>query len=236
MIHLASQIKEDVKAVLDRDPAALNTLDVLLNYPGVHALLAYRLSNWFWRLGLATIAKFLSYIARSITGIEIHPASTIGKRLFIDHGMGVVIGETTHIGDNVTIYHGVTLGGTSLNKGKRHPTVSDGVTIGAGAKLLGPITIGKNSRIGANSVVLKDVLADTTVAGIPARSHAKQLVEKNTKDDNQNFAIYGVSNDIEDPQDIDFESLLAQLKVLERDVYDLKSSDVKLRLVKSLEK
>ena len=160
---------EDVACVAERDPAARGTFDVLTCYPGIHALIAYRIANALWHRGARWPARFLSYMGRMITNIDIHPGATIGRRFFIDHGAGVVIGETSVVGDDVTLYHGVTLGGTSWNKGKRHPTLEDGVMCGAGAKILGPITIGRNGRVGANSVVTKDVPAEMTVVGIPGR-------------------------------------------------------------------
>src|SRR5690606_17496318 len=150
-------IQEDVRSVLERDPAARSALEVLLLYPGLHAVWGYRIAHWLWVHNLRLLARGLSQLIRWLTGIEIHPGAKIGKGLFIDHGMGVVIGETTEIGENVTLYHGVTLGGTSLNKGKRHPTLGDHVVVGAGAKVLGAITIGDHSRIGANAVVVKPV-------------------------------------------------------------------------------
>ena len=162
-------IKADIKAVFERDPAANNILEVLLTYAGLHAIIIHRFSHFLYKLGLRTIPRFISQIARFLTGIEIHPGAKIGKGFFIDHGAGVVIGETTEIGDNVTIYQGVTLGGTGKEKGKRHPTIGDNVLIGAGAKVLGAITIGNNSKIGAGSVVLKDVPENSTVVGIPGR-------------------------------------------------------------------
>jgi serine O-acetyltransferase len=162
-------IHEDVQSVLDRDPAARNVLEVLLCYPGLHAIWAHRLSHKLWKNGFKLIARGISQIMRGITGIEIHPGATIGRSFFIDHGMGVVIGETAEIGDCVTLYHGVTLGGTSLNKTKRHPTIGDHVVIGAGAKVLGAITIGNNSRIGANAVVVKSTPPDSVVVGVPGQ-------------------------------------------------------------------
>jgi serine O-acetyltransferase len=162
-------IHDDVQSVLDRDPAARNVLEVLLCYPGLHAIWAHRLSHKLWRSGFKLIARGISQIMRGITGIEIHPGATIGHNFFIDHGMGVVIGETAEIGDSVTLYHGVTLGGTSLQKIKRHPTIGDHVVIGAGAKVLGAITIGNNSRIGANAVVVKSTPPDSVVVGIPGQ-------------------------------------------------------------------
>ena len=160
-------IREDIQTAFERDPAACSVWTVLTCYPGLHAIWFYRLANAFWRMGLHWIARFIMHIARWITGIEIHPGATIGRRFFIDHGMGVVIGETTEIEEDVTLYHGVTLGGTTWLAEKRHPTLEKGVVVGAGAKILGPITIGEQSRIGSNSVVLKEVPAHSTVVGIP---------------------------------------------------------------------
>jgi serine O-acetyltransferase len=160
-------MRGDIKAVLERDPAARSALEVILCYPGLWALWAHRIANRLWKLGLRLPARVIAQWARVVTGIDIHPAATIGPRLFIDHGTGVVIGETAEIGADVTLYHGVTLGGTSLNKGKRHPTLGDRVVVGAGAKVLGGITVGEGSRIGANSVVVKDVPADVVVVGVP---------------------------------------------------------------------
>ena len=164
------RIREDIRSVYDRDPAARNALEVLTTYPGLHAIWMHRLSHALWQRRIRWLARWLSSLTRWLTGIEIHPGAKIGRRFFIDHGMGVVIGETAEIGDDCTIYHGVTLGGTSWNEGKRHPTLEDGVVIGAGAKILGPITLGHACRIGSNAVVLKDVAAGDTVVGIPGRS------------------------------------------------------------------
>lgn len=171
-------IREDIQSVLDRDPAARNTLEILLCYPGLHAIWAHRLSHWLWTHGLRLLARWLSQIVRGITGIEIHPGASIGRKLFIDHGMGVVIGETAEVGDCVTLYHGVTLGGTSLEKTKRHPTIGDHVVIGAGAKVLGAIRVGANSRIGANAVVVKSTPPNSVVVGVPG-----QVVVKSTLPD-----------------------------------------------------
>lgn len=160
-------LRQDIQAVLDRDPAARNALEVLTCYPGLHALWTHRVAHRLWQRGWKLLARALSQLSRSITGIEIHPGATIGQGFFIDHGMGVVIGETAEVGHNVTLYHGVTLGGTSLNKGKRHPTLEDNVVVGAGAKILGAITIGKNSRVGANAVVVKSAPANSVIVGVP---------------------------------------------------------------------
>ncbi|MDO8445672.1 MAG: serine O-acetyltransferase [Deltaproteobacteria bacterium] len=162
-------IRQDIKVVFERDPAARSVIEILLCYPGFHALFFYRLSNWLWRNRLFLLGRLVSHLGRFFTGVEIHPGATIGKGFFIDHGMGVVIGETAEIGDNVTLYHGVTLGGTSWQKGKRHPTLEEGVVVGAGAKILGPFKVGKNSIIGAGSVVVREVPPYSTVIGIPGR-------------------------------------------------------------------
>lgn len=164
-----SSIKAYLNNIKENDPAARTSLEVLLLYPTVHAVGAYRIANALWKRNFRFLARFISQVVRMFTGIEIHPGATIGKQLFIDHGMGVVIGETTEIGDQVTIYQGVTLGGTGKDKGKRHPTIGSGVVIGSGAKVLGPIYVASGSKIGANAVVLKDVMTDATAVGIPAR-------------------------------------------------------------------
>ncbi|GLX79724.1 serine acetyltransferase [Thalassotalea insulae] len=164
-----SRIKEDIKSVFDRDPAARTTFEVLTNYPGMHAIWIHRLSHKLWLADWKLLARMLSTFSRWLTGVEIHPGATLGRRFFIDHGMGVVIGETAEIGDDVTIYHGVTLGGVSWNGGKRHPTLEDNVVIGAGAQVLGPIIIGKGGKVGSNSVVVKDLPANATAVGIPGR-------------------------------------------------------------------
>ncbi len=177
-------IRRDVESVFGRDPAARSTLEVLLCYPGLHAVWGHRVTHWLWTHNLKTIARWLSQLVRGLTGIEIHPGATIGPGLFIDHGMGVVIGETAEIGADVTLYHGVTLGGTSLTKGKRHPTLGDNVVVGAGAKVLGAIHIGDNSRIGANAVVVKDVPSNSVVVGVPGQVvvRSKPAPAKHTPD------------------------------------------------------
>ncbi len=170
-------IREDIQCVLERDPAARHWLEVLVCYPGLHAIWLHRIAHRLWNMRLKLLARLISHAARFLTGIEIHPAARIGPRCFIDHGMGVVIGETAEIGADVTLYHGVTLGGVSLEPGKRHPTIEDGVVIGAGAKVLGAITVGRNSRIGANAVVVKDVEPDMVVVGIPGKPVKRQEPE-----------------------------------------------------------
>lgn len=204
-----NHIKEDISIVFERDPAARTHWEVLTTYPGVHALLMHRLSHWLWKADFFWLGRFLSYMTRWLTGIEIHPGATIGRRVFIDHGMGVVIGETAVIGDDCTLYHGVTLGGTSWSKGKRHPTLEAGVVIGAGAKVLGPITIGEGAKIGSNAVVVKDVPANATAVGIPARI----LEEEQSKQSEEmahkiGFAAYAIGNDENDPMIKTLHSLL----------------------------
>jgi serine O-acetyltransferase len=202
---------EDVNCVFQRDPAARSRFEVLTTYPGVHAILLQRIAHRLWKFGLRYPARLLSWFARFITNIDIHPGATIGRRFFIDHGAGVVIGETAEIGIDVTLYHGVTLGGTTWNKGKRHPTLCDGVVIGAGAKILGAITLGKNVRVGANSVVVKDVPAERTVVGIPAKIVLR--VEEANADN-----IYGINLDhhlIPDPVGRAIACLIERIEILE---------------------
>ncbi len=180
-LKLLATLRRDVKAALERDPAARSAWEVVLGYPGLHALWGYRIAHWFWLNGFMLLGRLLSQLVRSITGIEIHPAASIGQGLFIDHGMGVVIGETAEIGDDVTLYHGVTLGGTSLQKGKRHPTLEDRVVVGAGAKILGAITIGADTRVGANAVVVKSVPANSVVVGVPGQNIARSKPHRDSE-------------------------------------------------------
>lgn len=226
-------IKEDISVVFERDPAARTHWEIITTYPGVHALIIHRLSHWVWGKRFFWIARFISHIGRWLTGIEIHPGATIGRRVFIDHGMGVVIGETAVIGDDCTLYHGVTLGGTSWNKGKRHPTLEQGVVIGAGAKVLGPIIIGKGAKIGSNAVVVKDVPENATAVGIPARI-LEQETNKQRDDmaEKIGFSAYAVSDNANDPmtkaihalldhaaaQDVKLQEVMAQLNKLGADV------------------
>lgn len=186
------RLKEEIAVVFERDPAARNAWEVVTCYPGFHAMLVHRCAHQLWLNGFKWLARFTSHIGRWLTGIEIHPGASIGRRFFIDHGMGVVIGETSEIGDDCTLYHGVTLGGTSWNKGKRHPTLGQGVVVGAGAKILGPIEIGAGAKIGSNAVVVKSIPAGATAIGIPAR-----IVESH--DTEGRFAAYAVSRDANDP-------------------------------------
>jgi serine O-acetyltransferase len=186
-----SRLQKEIAVVFERDPAARSTWEIVTCYPGFHALVLHRVANRLWRAGFKWLGRFISHLARWLTGIEIHPGATIGPRCFIDHGMGVVIGETAEIGADCTLYHGVTLGGTSWAKGKRHPTLGDGVVVGAGAKILGPISIGAGAKIGSNAVVVKPVPAGATAIGIPAR-----IVESH---DSGRFSAYGLARDVDDP-------------------------------------
>lgn len=214
-------LREDIYSVFDRDPAARNVLEVLTAYPGIHALLFHRFNHALWNRGLKWLARFLSSIARLLTGIEIHPGAKIGRRFFIDHGMGVVIGETAEIGDDCTLYQGVTLGGTSWNKGKRHPTLGNNVVIGAGAKVLGPFTVGDNARIGSNSVVIKEVPPGATVVGVPGR-----VVEASSSTENLRreiarklgFDAYGATPDLPDPEAHAINQMLDHVQALDRTV------------------
>ncbi len=201
-----ARVREDIQGVFHRDPAARNTFEVLTCYPGLQAVWMHRLTHYLWLAGWKWLARMLSGFARWFTGVEIHPGAKIGRRFFIDHGMGIVIGETAEIGDDVTLYQGVTLGGTSWNKGKRHPTLEDGVVVGAGAKVLGPFTVGAGAKIGSNAVVTKAVPAGATAVGIPARI----IVKRDDQDDEQEakrqaladkigFDAYGLSEDMPDP-------------------------------------
>ena len=195
-----SRLREDIACVFDRDPAARNTWEVLTCYPGLHALVIHRFTHWLWGHGLKWLARWISHFSRWFTGIEIHPGATIGHRFFIDHGMGVVIGETALIGDDCTLYHGVTLGGTSWNKGKRHPTLQRGVVIGAGAKVLGPITLGEEAKVGSNAVVVRDVPAGATAVGIPARIiEDRSEIAREIKAGQMGFSAYAVTRNEDDP-------------------------------------
>jgi serine O-acetyltransferase len=197
---MLDQLREEIRVVFDRDPAARSTWEVVTCYPGFHALLFHRMSHRLWHFGQKWFARWISYFARWFTGIEIHPGATIGRRFFIDHGMGVVIGETSLIGDDCTLYHGVTLGGTSWNRGKRHPTLENGVVIGAGAKVLGPVVLGDGARVGSNAVVVKDVPAGATAVGIPARIlDEESKVVREQAAERMGFSAYAISADMNDP-------------------------------------
>jgi serine O-acetyltransferase len=193
---MLSRLREDINSIYARDPAARNWWEVLTCYPGMHAIWMHRFfAGPLWRMGLKWMARLLSHVARFFTGVEIHPGATIGRRVFIDHGMGIVIGETAEIGDDCTLYHGVTLGGVAWNKGKRHPTLGAGVTVGAGAKILGPFTVGAGARVGSNSVVVKEVPPGATVVGIPAR--VVEGLEQGAA--SQAFSAYAVTTNENDP-------------------------------------
>ena len=197
------RLREDIACIFERDPAARNAFEILTTYPGLHAVLVHRLSHWFWVHDLKWLARVLSNISRLLTGIEIHPGASIGRRFFIDHGMGVVIGETAKIGDDCTLYHGVTLGGTTWQKGQRHPTLGRDVVVGAGAKVLGPILVGDGARIGSNAVVTKGVAPGATVIGVPGRAiEREQDADRRRRADTAariGFDAYGATRDAPDP-------------------------------------
>ncbi len=222
-----ARLREDIACVFERDPAARNAFEVITTYPGIHAVLIHRFSHWLWGHGCKWLARFVSTLARWLTGIEIHPGAVIGRRFFIDHGMGVVIGETAVIGNDCTLYHGVTLGGVSWQQGKRHPTLGSDVVVGAGAKVLGPITVGNGARVGSNAVVVRDVPAEATVVGIPGR-----IVKKaNTETEQQRVAIarkigfdaYGTTRDLPDPVALALDCLLDHVHLLDSRVEALQA-------------
>jgi serine O-acetyltransferase len=213
------RLTEDVDSYMVRDPAARSRIEVILCYSGYHAILFYRFANLAWRRQFYLIGRLISNLGRFVTGIEIHPGAKIGQRFFIDHGMGVVVGETSEVGDDVTLYQGVTLGGTSLEKGKRHPTIGDGVIIGSGAQVLGPLNVGMGARIGANAVVLQDVPQGATMVGIPAK-----IVMGRDKSLEDEFCAYGTPIDgLPDPIARSFESLRHQLNILGERVIKLEA-------------
>ena len=219
---LMRNIHEHIASIMERDPAPKSPLEVLLCYPGLHAVWMYRFTHWLYKLHLYLLARLFSQWARWVTGIEIHPGAEIGKRLFIDHGMGVVIGETAVVGDDVTIYQGVTLGGTSLYRGtKRHPTLGSGVVVGAGAKVLGGFTVGDGARIGSNAVVVKEVPAGATVVGIPGRIVEDDAATKAAITEAR-FAAYAVVHDEDDPHAKAIQSLVQYSRELEESIAALK--------------
>ena len=206
------KLRDDIDCILERDPAARSRWEVLTCYPGLHAIYMHKLARWFWLRGLRWLGRFVSHLGRWLTGIEIHPGAKIGSCVFIDHGMGVVIGETAEVGNGCTIYQGVTLGGTSLYPGtKRHPTLGAGVIVGAGAKVLGGFTVGEGARIGANSVVVKEVAAGATVVGIPGR-----VVEDPKREKAERFAAYAVVQEQDDPYAKAIQQLVEHSQELER--------------------
>lgn len=222
---MLARLKEDIRCVMERDPAARNAFEVLTCYPGLHAVLMHRFNHWLWVRGLRWLARFLSMIARWLTGIEIHPGARIGRRFFIDHGMGVVVGETAEIGDDCTLYHGVTLGGTTWKKGKRHPTLENNVVIGAGAKILGPVRVGVGSRVGSNAVVLKDVPAGATVVGVPARTavvrDADRRQQREAVAQRIGFDAYGATQDMADPIANAINAILDHIHVTDRRLHEM---------------
>jgi len=216
---------EEIDSFFDRDPAAKSRLEVFLCYPGLHAVIAHKLSHKLWKGNWKVLARFISQAARFFTGIEIHPGAKIGKRFFIDHGMGVVIGETATIGDDVTIYHGVTLGGTSSSPGVRHPQLGDRVIVGSGAQLLGPINIGNDAKIGSNAVVVKDVKENATMVGVPARTVKEDVVDLKGKED-KHFAAYGTAGEnIQDPRQLVIDALLKEVEELKTRLDEIEGHD-----------
>ena len=223
---MLNRIKEDIDCVFDRDPAAQNIFEIVTTYPGFHALIIHRAAHFFWEKKFRWLGRFISHISRWLTGIEIHPGAQIGRRFFIDHGMGVVIGETAIIGNDCTLYHGVTLGGTSWKKEKRHPTLANGVVVGAGAKVLGPIDIGEDARIGSNSVVVKNVPEGATVVGIPghiidtktsqSRKEREQIANK------MGFNAYGATSDMPDPVAHAINHMLDHIHLMDKQLDSMK--------------
>jgi serine O-acetyltransferase len=214
-------MREDIEAVFQRDPAARSRLEVILCYPGIHALMFHRVAGRLWRADWKILARWLSQLSRFLTGIEIHPGARIGRRFFVDHGMGVVVGETAEVGDDVTLYQGVTLGGVSLDKGKRHPTIGNDVVVGAGAAVLGPFRVGDGARIGSNAVVIKEVPAGATVVGIPARAIGPQVVS----DEAICFTPYGTvpGSAVSDPVSRSLERLAERVAELEGRLQDVEA-------------
>jgi serine O-acetyltransferase len=229
---MLKRLKEDVKSVFERDPAARNTFEVVTTYPGLHALWLHRVAHGLWNIRLCWLSRFVAMFSRWFTGIEIHPGAKIGRRFFIDHGMGVVIGETAEIGDDVTLYHGVTLGGTTWNKGKRHPTLEDGVVVGAGAKVLGPIIVGKGARIGSNAVTNKPVPAGATVVGIPGRIIQKESDEDRDRRkaiaEKMGFDAYGMTDEMPDPIARSIHNILDHMHAVDSKLESMSESLVKL--------
>lgn len=223
---MSSSFFETVDSIIARDPAARSRLEVIICYPGFHAICIHRVSHWLWKSNFKLLARFLSHLSRIINGIEIHPGATIGRRVFIDHGLGTVIGETSEIGDDCTIYQGVTLGGTSLYKGvKRHPTLGRGVVVSAGAKVLGGFTVGDYARVGSNAVVLKEVPPNATAVGIPARTIRAELPSNASDRTKDHFSAYGITPEADDPMSLALKSLIditleleAKVKTLEQKI------------------
>lgn len=215
------KIKEEINVVFERDPASRSILETIFTCPGFQAILFHRINHWLWQKKFCLLARISAHITRFLTGIEIHPGAVIGRRFFIDHGMGIVIGETAEIGDDVSIYHGVTLGGTTWSPGKRHPTLKDNVVVGAGAKILGAITIERGARVGCNAVVVKDIPAEMTVVGVPGN-----IVDKTNKNisiaKKMGFTAYAESKDTQDPMQNTLNSILIHLQKVEKELEQLK--------------
>lgn len=216
-----NEIREDIENILQKDPAARSMLEICLVYAGFHARTLHRLSHWLWHKDWRLLARILAHITRGLTGIEIHPAARIGRRLFIDHGMGIVIGETAEIGDDVTLYHGVTLGGVSSEQGKRHPTLEHGVVVGAGAKILGGFTVGAGAKIGSNAVVIRAVPAGATMVGAAARAVVRGAAREGGS--GQAFGAYGLPSDLPKLPKECMDPVLERIEALEREVARLRS-------------
>lgn len=220
-------IKEEIQVVFERDPAARSTLETVLTCPGFQAILMHRFNHWLWRKNFFLLARISAHFARFLTGIEIHPGATIGRRFFIDHGMGIVIGETSEIGDDCSIYHSVTLGGTTWQKGKRHPTLENNVVVGAGAKILGPITVGAGARIGCNAVVVKDVPMGATVVGVPGhvvvrKEGMDRTAQREAMAKRIGFDAYAERKDMPDPIQNALDSILDHMHKVDEDITELK--------------
>src|SRR5687767_9838495 len=225
------QLRADIACILERDPAARSRWEVLTCYPGLHALYIHKLARWFWTRGMRWLGRFTSHLGRWLTGIEIHPGARVGSCVFIDHGMGVVIGETAEVGNGCTIYQGVTLGGTSLYRGeKRHPTLGAGVVVGAGAKVLGGFTVGDGARVGSNAVVVKEVPAGATVVGIPGK------IVEDPRTNAERFSAYAVVQDHDDPQSKAIQQLVEHSQELERTLENLKDRLARLEALEAAEK
>jgi serine O-acetyltransferase len=224
---MLSTIKEEIDVVFERDPAARSVLETIFACPGFQAIIFHRFNHWLWKHKLHLLARMTAHVARFMTGIEIHPGAVIGRRFFIDHGMGIVIGETSEVGDDVSIYHGVTLGGTTWNKGKRHPTLKNNVVIGAGAKILGPITLSDGVRVGCNAVVVKDVPEDSTIVGVPGHIVVKKettgkSAQREAMAKKIGFEAYAESKDMSDPIQNALDSMLDHMQKVENELEELK--------------
>ncbi len=236
-----SRLREDIASIIERDPAARTAWEVLTCYPGLHAIVMHRCAHWCWRHEMKWLGRFISHIARTLTGIEIHPGATIGRRVFIDHGFGVVIGETAEVGDDCTIYQGVTLGGTSLSKGaKRHPTLGRGAIIGAGAKVLGSFTVGEGAKVGSNAVVVKEVPAGATAVGNPAHIVQKDASKAREETAARMFAAYGVTPNGDDPLSTALHGLInnaaAQEHQIQKMIAAMKAAGIVCELQPEMEK